>query len=157
MPGRRGVVRVLSHSRKDPRIMIGVLSPDEIDDVLQRHRVGHLACASNDRPYVVPITYAYDGCCIYAYSGLGRKIDTMREQPLVCFQVDEQDGPSEWRSVIAEGRYEELRDDAARREALALLGITNGAVSRALHAGNGAVVFRIRLTERSGRFERRDA
>lgn len=137
--------------------MIGVLSPDEIDALLRRHRVGRLAVAANDRPYVVPITYAYDGASIYAFSGPGRKIDVMREQPLVCFEVDEVTGPSEWRSVVAEGRYEELCDEPSRREALALLGITNGVVARTLAAGSRNVVFRVRLTECGGRFERRDA
>ncbi len=137
--------------------MIGVLSPDEIDALLRRNRVGRLGVAVNDRPYVVPITYAYDGSSIYAFSGPGRKIDVMREQPLVCFEVDEVLGPSEWRSVVAEGRYEELADEGARREALAMLGITNGAVARTLAAGSRNVVFRVRLTERGGRFERRDA
>ena len=137
--------------------MIGLLTSDEIDAVLRRHRIGRLACTANDRPYVVPIAYAYDGAAIYAHSGPGRKIDVMREQPLVCFEVDEVDGPSEWRSVVAEGRYEELVDERARREALALLGAAGGAVGRGLQANGHGVVFRIRLEERSGRFERRDA
>ena len=137
--------------------MIGVLSTDEIDQLLKRQSVGRLACTANDRPYVVPITYAYDGSSVYAYSGPGRKIEMMREQPLVCFEVDEVDGPSEWRSVVAEGTYEELTSERSRREALALLGITNGAVARALNQANRGVVFRIRLGDRSGRFEQRDA
>jgi hypothetical protein len=137
--------------------MIGVLSPDEIEAMLRRHTVGRLAVSVNDRPYVVPITYAYDGVSVYAFSGPGRKIDVMREQPLVCFELDEVAGSAEWRSVVAEGVYEELTTDPARREALALLGITNGVVARTLEAGGRNVIFRVRLTERAGRFERRDA
>lgn len=139
--------------------MIGVLGPDEIDALLHRHRVGRLACTANDRPYVVPITYAYDGGCIYAYSGPGRKIETMREQPLVCFEVDEVEGDSEWRSVVVEGRYEEVTDESGKRLALALLGEAEGrdGVGRGLLADGPGVVFKIRLEERSGRFERRDA
>ena len=138
--------------------MIGLLSGDEIEVMLRRHRVGRLACTGNDRPYVVPITFAYNAGCIYACSGLGRKIDMMREQPLVCFQVDEIDGPSDWRSVVAEGIYEELTDDRQRRAALAKLGgHGSGAVGRTLDASAPAIVFCIRLTERTGRFERCDA
>ena len=137
--------------------MIGVLTPDEIDQLLHRQTVGRLGCTANDRLYVIPITYAYDGLSVYAYSGPGRKIEMMREQPLVCFEVDEVDSASEWRSVVAEGTYEELTTERSRREALSLLGIGDGAVSRALSPSDRGVVFRIRLTDRSGRFEQRDA
>ena len=138
--------------------MIGILAPDEIERLLQRHHVGRLACTANDRPYVVPINYAYDGGYVYACSALGRKIEMMREQPLVCFQVDEVDGPADWRSVVAEGVYEELTDERQRRAALAKInGHGPGAVARTIDASAPTIVFRIRLTEQAGRFERRDA
>jgi nitroimidazol reductase NimA-like FMN-containing flavoprotein (pyridoxamine 5'-phosphate oxidase superfamily) len=138
--------------------MIGVMSNDEIETTLRRHRVGRIGCSANDRPYVVPITYAYDGVFVYGYSGLGRKIEVMREQPLVCFEVDEIDGDASWRSVIAEGRYEELTDAEERRQALGRLGFgTEQVVSRTPNGAMRLVVFRLRLSERSGRFERRDA
>jgi nitroimidazol reductase NimA-like FMN-containing flavoprotein (pyridoxamine 5'-phosphate oxidase superfamily) len=138
--------------------MIGVLSNDEIEATLRRHRVGRIGCSANDRPYVVPITYAYDGECVYAYSALGRKIEVMREQPLVCFEVDEVDDDASWRSVIAEGRYEELTEEEERRRALDRLGVGAGqAVPRTPNGAARLVVFRLWLSERSGRFERRDA
>ena len=138
--------------------MIGVMTNEEIDATLRRHRVGRIGCSANDRPYVVPITYAYDGEYVYGYSGLGRKIEVMREQPLVCFEVDELDGDVSWRSVIAEGLYEELTDGEEQRDALRRLLPENGqVVSRTLNGASRFVVFRLRLIERSGRFERRDA
>ena len=138
--------------------MIGIMSADEVEATLQRHRVGRIGCSIGDRPYVVPITYAYDGGCIYAYSAPGRKIDVMRAQPRVCFEVDEIDGPATWRSVIAEGVYEEVTDEATRCEALARLIPANGKpVPRVPDAGGRIVVFRLRLAEKAGRFERRDA
>jgi nitroimidazol reductase NimA-like FMN-containing flavoprotein (pyridoxamine 5'-phosphate oxidase superfamily) len=136
--------------------MIGVLATDEIDQILRRQTIGRIACSSNDHPYIVPITYAYDGQSVYAFSGPGRKIEIMREQPRVCFEVDEVDGPGEWRSVVAEGTYEELTSEKARREALFLLGIDNGPARRALAPNSRGVIFRIRLDTRSGRFEQHD-
>ena len=140
--------------------MIGLLTDEEIEATLRRHRVGRIGCSANDRPYVVPITYAYDGEFVYGYSGLGRKIEVMREQPLVCFEVDEIDGDASWRGVIAEGVFEEISGDAARRDALERLksvnGRNSGVVPRSLDADGPIVLFRIRLTERSGRFERHD-
>lgn len=138
--------------------MIGLLMEEEIDAMLFRHRIGRLACSANDRPYVTPINYRYDGVFIIGCSMVGRKIDVLREQPLACFQVDETDGDASWRSVIVEGVYEELTDERAQRDALRLLGVgDDGPVSRNLTAAGRLVVFRLRPKERSGRFERRDA
>jgi hypothetical protein len=138
--------------------MIGILSRDEMTQMLQRHRVGRIGCSSNDRPYIVPINYVYECDAIYAYSMPGRKINIMREQPLVSFEVDEFDSPSNWRSIIAEGVYEELNDVPGSAFAKRLL--VNGfgeLVSRGLDASPPVILFRIRITELSGRFERRDA
>ncbi|HEU5433666.1 MAG TPA: pyridoxamine 5'-phosphate oxidase family protein [Thermomicrobiales bacterium] len=141
--------------------MIGHLSNAEIETMLRRHRVGRIACSANDRPYVVPITYVYDAGLVYAYSVQGRKIDVMREQPLVCFEIDEVETASSWRSVVAEGVFEELDDGPERSHALRRLVGREHPVPIAVCAPaaglDRAIVFRIRLTEKSGRFERRDA
>ena len=141
-------------------LMIGLLSNEEVESLLRRHRVGRLACSTNDRPYLVPIDFAYDGCAIYAYTSIGRKLAVMREQPLVCFEIDEVEGPSSWRSVVIEGEFEELEDEKSLKYARKLL-TQNGdiPVLRAIVEGFGdrVVLYRINVTERSGRFERRDA
>jgi nitroimidazol reductase NimA-like FMN-containing flavoprotein (pyridoxamine 5'-phosphate oxidase superfamily) len=141
--------------------MIGLLSDEELESMLQRHRVGRLACTWHDRPYVVPINYIYDGDAIYAYSSVGRKIGMMRSQPRVCFEVDEIDGPSAWKSVVVEGSYEELPDESAER-GHALLLLTRDADSPVLRTivdgySDRIIIFRIAIDDRSGRFERRDA
>jgi nitroimidazol reductase NimA-like FMN-containing flavoprotein (pyridoxamine 5'-phosphate oxidase superfamily) len=137
--------------------MIGILSPDEIEAMLHRNRIGRLGCSVNDRPYVVPINYGYDGRNLYGYSVPGRKVETMREQPLVSFLVDEIEGPSAWRSVVLEAVYEELTDDTERRQAIQTI-TRNGSqlVSRGLNADHPLIVFRLRTIEKAGRFERRD-
>ena len=138
--------------------MIGIMTPEEIEAVLRNARVGRIGCASNDRPYVVPMNYAYDGEFIYGFSTLGRKITVMREQPSICFEVDEIEGSSTWRCVIAEGLYDELEDESSRQAAIERLARDFGAiVPRTLDASRNIVVFRLRLTDKAGRFERRDA
>jgi nitroimidazol reductase NimA-like FMN-containing flavoprotein (pyridoxamine 5'-phosphate oxidase superfamily) len=127
---------------------------------LRRNRIGRLGVASQDRPYVVPIAYAYEGGCIYGYSSLGRKVCTMREQPMVCFEVDEIESGSSWRSVVAEGEYEELTNGPERARALdRLTSGTGGPVPRTLTglSAHPIIVFRIRVRVAAGRFERRDA
>jgi len=136
--------------------MIGLMTDSEIDGLLSRHRIGRLGCTVNDRPYVVPINYIYDGTCLYSYSAPGRKIEVMREQPLVAFQVDEIESESSWRSVMIEGIYHEL-NGVERDRAINRLTGGNGLVAKSLAAGDRIVVYKIVIDDRSGRFESRDS
>ena len=86
------------------------LSTLECTNLLARNRVGHLACAKDGRPYVVPIHFAYASNNLYAFSLPGRKIEFMRANPLVSLVVQERGLGKGWRSVIVDGRYEELQD-----------------------------------------------
>lgn len=86
----------------------------------------------------------------------------MRANRSVCFEVDHIDDMANWRSVIAWGRYEELVGDVATaamnllRSRLAPLtsSETAGPAGRAAREGL-EIAYRIRLTERTGRFEKR--
>ncbi|RWC94179.1 MAG: pyridoxamine 5'-phosphate oxidase family protein [Mesorhizobium sp.] len=91
-------------------MMIRTLSTLECTKMLAANRTGHLACAKDGQPYVVPFNYAYADNHLYAFSLLGKKVDWMRENPLLCAQVQEHTQGRGWKSVILEGRYEELPD-----------------------------------------------
>lgn len=139
--------------------MISLLSPDEVEAMLRRHSVGRLACAVNDQPYIVPIDYVYEDGFVYAYSALGRKITIMRAQPRICFEIDEITGFAGWRSVIAEGCYEEVRDAAKLANVLPRLSNLRGDLPPRTLSGSASrpvVVFRLRLTAKSGRMERQE-
>jgi len=135
--------------------MIGLMTEDEIEEMLDAHRVGRLGCSANDRPYVIPINYRYACGDVFGCALAGRMIDILREQPLACFEIDEIDDRSGWRCVVAEGVYQELTDDRERGQALALLDLSRSNPSSSGRAGeNQFVVFRVRLHEKSGRFQR---
>ena len=87
-----------------------VLTPREIDEVLDRGSHAHLGCHHWRKTYVVPLTYVRDGDFIYSHSRLGKKIEMMRANPHVCLQIEEIKGLFKWRSVVIWGRFEELRD-----------------------------------------------
>jgi nitroimidazol reductase NimA-like FMN-containing flavoprotein (pyridoxamine 5'-phosphate oxidase superfamily) len=89
-------------------MIVQTLSTPECTALLAKNRLARLACASNGQPYVVPIYYAYADHCLYAFSMPGKKINWMRENPLVSVQVDEHGAGREWKSVVVDGRYEEL-------------------------------------------------
>ena len=90
--------------------MIQELSSEASLDLLARARLGRLACTRGNQPYVVPVYFAYAKRCLYGCATVGKKIEWMRANPLVCVVVDEVVSPQQWASVIVFGRYEELPD-----------------------------------------------
>jgi uncharacterized protein len=79
-------------------------------DLLKRTRVGRLGCAQGSQPYVVPISFAYHREFIYSFATVGKKIEWMRVNPLVCVEADEIVSRHEWQTVVIFGRYQELPD-----------------------------------------------
>lgn len=148
--------------------MLGQLDEGEIDALLAGEVVGRLGCHARGRTYVVPIAYAYADGMIVAHTADGLKLQMMRENPHVCFEVDRVDDLGHWQSVIVWGRFEELRGAAADHATAQLLGkllplaATTGASQtpkaltkqyRARAEGLPAVTFCIHIEERTGRFE----
>jgi hypothetical protein len=136
---------------------IRVLPSEEIEELLRTAIVGRIACCGHGavgdgRPYLVPLAYGYDGNAVYAHSGPGRKLELMRAEPRVTFEVDEAQAPDRWRSVITEGTFEEIDDPQQRTAALTVIYGETGIPD----LGSQTVVFRIVLTSRSGRFETPD-
>ena len=135
--------------------VIRVLPQQAIEELLRTAIVGRIACCGHGltgdgRPYVVPLAYGYDGEAVYAHSGPGRKLDFMRAEPRVSFEVDAAEAPDRWRSVIAEGTFEEIGDPVERERALRTIYPPPAPLP---DLGAATVVFRIRLTARSGRYE----
>ena len=138
------------------------LGRGEIDAFLEARLVGRIGCHLDGCTYVVPVIYAYDGESVYVCSAEGRKIEMMRANPSVCFEVDEYDeaGTGSWRSVIAEGVFEELEELAAA-PALELLArrfaARTGRRGRPRRGESDAtiVAFRIRIEHMTGRAVRR--
>jgi nitroimidazol reductase NimA-like FMN-containing flavoprotein (pyridoxamine 5'-phosphate oxidase superfamily) len=98
-----------------------VLQDHESRALLNASRIGRLGCIDSGWPYVVPINYLFDDETIYSHSMPGRKIEALRAQPRVCLQVDEIESDFRWRSVIAYGRFEEVRVPDERKSILSKL------------------------------------
>ena len=148
--------------------MLGELTLPQIEHVLRSQVIARIGCIADGRPYVVPITYVYDGDTIVGHSRDGMKVRHMRQNPFVCVEVDRIDDMANWESVVAWGRYEELSGEAAaaaiERLVAHLQPLVTSETSVPPHGrptardGEGAsavVVYRIRLEEKTGRFERR--
>jgi uncharacterized protein len=99
-------------------VLIQELTREASLQLLARMRLGRLACARGNQPYVVPFYFAYDNNFLYSFSTVGQKIEWMRANPLVCVETEEIVSPQQWTSVIIFGRYEELlasETEGARR------------------------------------------
>lgn len=85
-----------------------VLTPSEINEVLDHGWHAHLACRHWRELYLVPITYVHNGDFLYCHTLSGKKIKIMRSNPHVCLQIEEVAGVFRWRSIMISGRFEEL-------------------------------------------------
>lgn len=132
---------------------IFVMDDEGIERLLSTALVGRIAYASptvnNGRPSIVPLAYGYDGQAVYAVGPVGQKIRVMREQPLVSFEVDTAEAEDRWQSVVAEGEYEELSDPMLRAHGLSVIFRDRPVPD----FPDTHVVYRIRLTAKTGRFE----
>lgn len=147
--------------------MVGTLNKTQIEHVLRHQVVGRMGCYAEGKMYIVPVTYVFDGDYIYVHSKEGQKVQMIRNNPNVCFQVDVIDNLTNWRSVIIWGQYEELDGIKKQQEALNILNdrlgpITLSATVRPVQThdqpvvskGLKAVAYRIKVSEFTGRFEK---
>jgi nitroimidazol reductase NimA-like FMN-containing flavoprotein (pyridoxamine 5'-phosphate oxidase superfamily) len=140
----------------------GALDAGQIDQVLRSEVVGRIGCHANGQTYVVPVFYTYDGTYIYGHSHDGMKIRMLRLNPEVCFEVDHVDSLSNWQSVIAWGRFEELTGEQANLAEQQLIQrikpLLGAATDQLPHpqsesGSQRAIIYRIALAERTGRYE----
>ena len=88
-------------------------------EILTRLGYGRLACACNNRPYIIPFYFVFDVDRLCCFSTLGRKIEWMRENPLVCVEAEEVRSHDDWATVVVLGKYTEIpntREYAKGRE-----------------------------------------
>lgn len=139
--------------------MHGNLSEREIDAILREHGYGRVGFVLENEVYIIPINYAYDGALIYGQAPPGTKVEGMRQNPKVAFEVDEIQDPAHWRSVLVHGRFVELHDRAEKEAAFdKVLGQAPGGERSEVSWGfdlDHLVVFQIEVSARTGRFEQR--
>lgn len=78
--------------------------------ILKNDYLGHLSYIYENRPFVVPITYFYDAerNVIICYSAEGHKMNAMRKNKEVAFNIVDVDGLTQWKSVMVHGKFEQL-------------------------------------------------
>jgi nitroimidazol reductase NimA-like FMN-containing flavoprotein (pyridoxamine 5'-phosphate oxidase superfamily) len=98
--------------------MLRELNDYQIEALLKDQLIGRIGCHTADVIYIVPVNYVYDGTNIYCHSAKGMKIDIMRENPSVCFEVDNIKDITNWQSVIVWGKFEEITEMDEKQKVL---------------------------------------
>lgn len=100
-----------------------------IDGIIRRCSVCRLGMCDNGQPYIVPLSFGYDGCFLYFHAAAeGRKVDILKRNSRVCFEFDilEDVVPSDvacqwgmkYESVVGSGTAEIVEDANAKWAAL---------------------------------------
>jgi uncharacterized protein len=148
--------------------MLGTLTETQMNNLLTMQAVGRIGYSDGRKSYITPVTYAFDGIYIYGQTNEGLKLEVMRRNPFVCFEVDSMVNMANWESVIIWGYFEELEDkeEIKAREYLynSILDLlTSSTVHLHEHSSTHdtnetnrikRIMYRIRITEKTGRFEK---
>lgn len=149
--------------------MIDVLTDNEIDEVLKENNFGRIGCNDGFNTYVYPVNYLFMDNYIFCHSQAGSKIEIMRRNNRVCFQVDTVIDITHWKSVMILGEYQELSDE--RDRFYAMKAFIDRLIQLKIHQKdipafpevhsdkskhyfqNRPIIYRILIEEKSGRFE----
>jgi nitroimidazol reductase NimA-like FMN-containing flavoprotein (pyridoxamine 5'-phosphate oxidase superfamily) len=105
----------------------------QIEDILNKGRLCHLAMASGNEPYLVTVNYGYKNNCLYFHSAPGgQKIEMILKNSNVCFMIysDDQmvsgenpckDWSMKYRSVIGYGKATILENPVEKAQGLNIL------------------------------------
>ena len=140
-------------------IEVEELGNEQVEELLHRVQYGHLACADGDKPYVVPVHFAYDPPYIYVYTTEGKKSEIIDKNPKVCLQLEDVKDNSNWLSVIVDGEAEALLSEPERERARTAIARVNPTLTPAVSVRwmdnwvreNIEVIYRITPIETSGR------
>lgn len=149
--------------------MLGELNENEIEAVLKSQVIGRIGCHANGITYIVPVNYVYEGTHILAHSGNGMKIEMLRDNPEVCFEVDHITSILNWECVIAWGAFEEITGFREQQQAMEKLAnrISPFLTTESSHPSHGIttsesdigdsvelVLYKIIFSKKTGRFEK---
>jgi len=66
-----------------------IIHQSDMEKIIKGSLVCHLAFAKDNIPYLVPISFGYDGSCLYFHTAKeGKKIDFIKANNQVCFEFD---------------------------------------------------------------------
>lgn len=148
--------------------MLGELNELQVNHLLVSQFVGRIGCTDGKISYIVPVTYVYDGKYIIGQTKEGLKLDIIRKNPIVCFEVDSITSMANWESAILFGTFEELQGEDAQKAREYMFNhmwplLTSSTIHSHEHEVSISavddsnrikpVMYRISVHEKTGRFE----
>ena len=103
---------------------------EQLEAIIRGSLVCRLALARDNVPYLVPMSFGYDGAALYLHTAIeGRKIGFLEANPQVCFEFErnvelrrDPESACKWsfdfESVIGYGTLGELVEPAQQEHAL---------------------------------------
>ncbi len=121
-----------------------------IEEILKQAYICRLAMIDNGLPYILPFNFGYHENCIYIHSApAGKKIDILKVNPLVCFEVEQKaeiitdEIACKWstlyRSVVGYGNVEIVTDFEEKIRGLEII--------MRQHGASGKLLFEIKEVE----------
>jgi nitroimidazol reductase NimA-like FMN-containing flavoprotein (pyridoxamine 5'-phosphate oxidase superfamily) len=87
------------------------LSDERTADLLINGKVGHIGVIDGDVPYVSPVSYVVIDNEVCFRTGTGRRVEAIRANPAVSFEVMRTTADGGWECVVADGQAREVDDD----------------------------------------------
>jgi len=105
---------------------------NEIDAIIRSEKLMHIALVDGDRPFLVPVFYAFDGSALYFHSAQsGSKIEIIKRNNNVCFEISVDndfieseeacDFEAKHRTVIGFGKAFFIEEEAEKIKALDMI------------------------------------
>ncbi len=109
-----------------------IKDPQILHEILNQSVVCRIALCDGEKPYLVPMNFAYSENRLYLHSATsGRKIDILKENNNICFQMDiktqmvRSENPCNWGmkylSVIGSGKAHLIDDLSGKKDALDII------------------------------------
>ncbi len=132
-----------------------------IEDLIDRAQICRIGLSDADQPYIVPMNFGYRNGCLYLHSANeGRKIEILRQNNRVCFEIDLDyeyvtsetscNTSAHYRSVIGFGQAMILEDNDAKIQALDIIMDhyeKNRKHAYSIHAIEKVAVIKVQLQE----------
>ncbi len=122
----------MSIERSKYKLEKEILKVSAIEEIIKKALICRLGLSDGENPYIVPLSFGYKDKTLYFHSAAkGKKIDIMRKNPRVCFEIDinskiiKAEDACKWdiryQSVIGYGKAVLLQNTDEKREALKII------------------------------------
>lgn len=109
-----------------------ITDKETIEWIMNEAMVCRIAVSENNIPYIIPMNFGFRDNCLYIHSALqGKKIDIIKKNNNVCFEVDIKtelvtaDNPCNWSmkyySVIGLGKLSFIDDIAEKKNIINII------------------------------------